>query len=74
VAARTTAPRQLRHWVQCTFELAIHSCPLLPAEAGCETWERMVLKLAFISLQQHSNKGSLEVTPVGVLPHVSVER
>jgi len=46
----------------------------LPAEAGCETSERIVLKLAFISLQQHSNKGSLKVTGVSVLPHVTVER
>ena len=58
------------HFCACSSLMSV----TLPAEAGCETSERIVLKLAFISLQQHSNKGSLKVTGVSVLPHVTVER
>jgi len=32
--------------------------PPLPAEAGCESRERIILLLVFIALQQHGNKSS----------------
>ena len=32
--------------------------PPLPAEAGCESRERIVLLLVFIALQQHGNQSS----------------
>jgi len=34
--------------MSCSDELAVHLCPLLRAEGGCETCERIVLLLVFI--------------------------
>jgi len=49
----------------------------LPAEAGCAICKRIVLPLAFYCLTitwQQISEDALQVTVVGVLPHVTIER
>jgi len=49
----------------------------LPAEAGCETCERIVLLLAFYCLTiawQQIFKDALQLAVVGVLQHLTIER
>jgi len=60
-------------WWTCSSLMPAH----LPADAACETFERIVSYCWSIlrnKTWQHISKGSLQVTVMGVLFHVAVER
>jgi len=48
----------------------------LPGDAGCKTYERIVVLLVFIAQKNTAKitKDSLQVAGVGVLPHVTAQR